>query len=152
MSEHIVVKRVMSASADAVWARVVDIAAYPRFMKDVLGVRILSDGPDGRIAEWSIRLRGSILKWRERGQVDTASRIVKFEQIDGDLEVFEGHWSVADEGGVVIATLEARFTIGIPLLADMLAPVAVRTFRDNATAMLADLDTVSTPGPRTVSA
>lgn len=151
MLEHIVVERRMQLPIETVWERVVDIEAYPSFMRDVISVTVSSNDETGRIAEWAIRLRGSILKWRERGIIDPVARVIRFEQVDGDLDVFQGAWFVESKPDGVVARLEASFQIGIPLLATMLTPIAVRTFRDNAEAMLRDLDGDGTAGKETVS-
>ncbi len=72
-------------------------------------------------------LKGSTLEWTERDIPDHARRRLDFAQLDGDLEQFEGAWTVTEnaDGGVTVR-LECDFDIGIPLLSDMLNPLPRR--------------------------
>jgi len=128
----------IAAPADRVWAAVVDIERYPESMKNVRWVEIREQlGDDKRHTAWSIVLKGSILEWEEHEHVDHDARVMSFKQISGDLEVFDGRW-VVEERGETLTTVsfEVVFEIGIPLLADMLNPVAKRSLRENSIDML----------------
>jgi ribosome-associated toxin RatA of RatAB toxin-antitoxin module len=72
----------------------------------------------------------------DRGRVD-------FEQTDGDLERFSGHWLIEplpNDPTSSDVSFFVDFEIGIPLLADMLNPIARRSLRDNAIRMLQALE------------
>jgi ribosome-associated toxin RatA of RatAB toxin-antitoxin module len=56
------------------------------------------------------------------------------------LAVFEGYWQLQRLTNQTCQTmLSVRFDIGIPMLSEMLNPVAERTIRDNSQKMLASL-------------
>jgi len=66
---------------------------------------------------------------------------ITFEQIDGDLSLFRGHWQLTPlEDGQTRACLRMEFEIGIPLLAAMLDPLAVDALTTNTTAMFGALE------------
>jgi ribosome-associated toxin RatA of RatAB toxin-antitoxin module len=121
-----------------VWDAVVDVERYPASMHSVRSVRVLAEeGPGVRLSAWSIVLKGSILEWHERDWLDEAARVVSFSQVSGDLERFEGAWRLREHGaGSTHVLLELSFEIGIPLLAEMLDPVAQRSLHENCAEML----------------
>ncbi|RDI55576.1 type II toxin-antitoxin system RatA family toxin [Nocardia mexicana] len=141
--QQVHVTHTMTSPIDEVWAAIKNITAYPAFMKNVEEVTLLDDaGPGGhRLSAWRVWLKGSILEWTEREEIDNATRTLRFEQIDGDLEIFLGYWRVEDGGdGLVRVDFRVEFEIGIPLLADMLNPVAATALRDNSTTMLREIE------------
>jgi ribosome-associated toxin RatA of RatAB toxin-antitoxin module len=128
----------IQAPADRVWEAVVDVERYPESMENVRWAKILEyEHADARKTAWSVLLKGSILEWRDRETLDHVARVMSFEQLSGDMEVFTGSWELTELGPERTAVkLEMRFEIGIPLLADMLNPVAERALRGNARDML----------------
>jgi ribosome-associated toxin RatA of RatAB toxin-antitoxin module len=128
----------IQADVDRVWAAVVDIERYPEVMDCVRWVKVVEfDQPTSRHSGWSIILKGSILQWEERETIDHDRKVMSFVQLSGDMETFVGSWTVTElEPGLTGVVLVMEFEIGIPLLADMLNPVAVRSLRGNCQDML----------------
>jgi len=62
---------------------------------------------------------------------------ISFVQLDGDLETYAGQWTVESIPGGARVVVAARIQHSIPLLADMLNPVAVEAFEQNTKDMLA---------------
>jgi ribosome-associated toxin RatA of RatAB toxin-antitoxin module len=132
----------IAAAPEDAWAVVVDVLGYPDCMESVDSVEIVEQ-PDERhrTTAWSVRLKGSVLRWVETEVIDHAARRFDFEQISGDLGAFVGHWAVAGApGGGSTVELHVDFDIGIPLLAEMLNPVAAEALRENAAQMLGSLE------------
>ncbi|GAA1256405.1 SRPBCC family protein [Kitasatospora nipponensis] len=128
---------------DEAWAAVVDVLGYPDCMESVDSVEIVEQtDASHRTTAWSVRLKGSVLRWVETELIDHPARRFDFEQISGDLGEFVGHWAVrpAPSGGSTVE-LHVDFDIGIPLLAPMLNPVAADALRESAAQMLASLET-----------
>jgi ribosome-associated toxin RatA of RatAB toxin-antitoxin module len=125
-----------------VWDTVVDIESYPALMESVRSVRIVDfAGPTERTVAWSVTLKGSILEWREVERLDPARHVVRFEQLSGDMERFEGAWRLtARAPHLTRVRLAVSFEIGIPLLAEMLNPVAQRSLHDNCREMLLGIE------------
>jgi len=132
----------IAAPPEDTWNAVVDVESYPACMDSVQSVTVLErSGEDRRTTAWSVRLKGSVLEWVEVEQLDHASRRFDFHQISGDLAHYVGHWAVrpSDTGGSVVS-LAVEFEIGIPLLEEMLNPVAAAAVRDNSRQMLDALE------------
>jgi ribosome-associated toxin RatA of RatAB toxin-antitoxin module len=130
------------APVDDVWNAVADVLSYPKFMPSVNRVEHLGHDSDGSmLTSWSVSLKGSNLEWTERDIADHSSRRLSFVQLDGDLDQFEGVWSVTEgEAGYVTIRLVCDFDIGIPLLAEMLNPVAARALSENCETMLRQIE------------
>ncbi|MEV6976587.1 SRPBCC family protein [Kitasatospora sp. NPDC093806] len=132
----------IAVAPEEAWPVVVDVLGYPGFMTSVDSVEIV-DQPDERhrTTAWSVRLKGSVLRWTEAELIDHAARRFDFEQISGDLGRLVGHWAVTagPDGGSTVA-LHVDFDLGIPLLAEMLDPVAADAFRESAAQMLGALE------------
>jgi ribosome-associated toxin RatA of RatAB toxin-antitoxin module len=139
---RIVVKEQIQEPLAEVWELVKNIEDYPKFMKSVREVKILSRTGEITDAEWAIDLKGSLLRWSERDVCRPEDHRIDFAQIDGDLETFEGHWYLqAVSENLTEVELQVNFEIGIPMLRDMLDPVAEKALRENAIAMLRSFST-----------
>ncbi|GAA3735497.1 type II toxin-antitoxin system RatA family toxin [Streptomyces tremellae] len=133
---------------EAAWAAVVDVEGYPDCMENVESVAV-TERPDEahRTTAWSVRLKGSVLRWTEDEVIDHTARRFDFRQVSGDLGAFAGHWGVRPAvGGHSTVSLHVDFDIGIPLLADLLNPVASDALRENAAQMLGALERRLTAG------
>lgn len=135
------VKVVIKAPVEAVWAAVKDVESYPTYMDNVQDVRVDADEPGSeRVSTWSVLLKGSLLEWTERERVDDGAHRIEFDQLDGDLDVFTGFWQLTPTGDGVEAVLAVDFEIGLPLLAEMLNPVAANALHDNSEQMLLEIE------------
>jgi uncharacterized membrane protein len=128
----------IEAPMDRVWETVVDVERYPASMETVRWVRVLDEERGGeRRTGWSVDLKGSILEWEEVEQLDREAGEMRFEQLRGDLLEFDGAWVLEKRGpNLTRVSFDVSFEIGIPLLADMLNPVAQRSLADNCVEML----------------
>ncbi|MBT0770046.1 SRPBCC family protein [Kineosporia sp. J2-2] len=136
------VTHTVAAGEPEAWAAVIDVEGYAACMDNVRSVRLVEKlTGERRLIAWSTFLKGSILEWTEEELLDHDAHRIVFHQTSGDLERFSGYWQVAPVGGGgSVITLYVDFEIGIPLLADMLNPVAVTALRENALQMLAGIE------------
>lgn len=140
----------IEAPLQTVWDAILDVDAYPTFMDNVEATKVLSDDGVNRTSSWSVLLKGSLLEWTEAEVVDASNGRITFHQLDGDLDVFDGFWHVvAQNGGTTAVTMRIEFEIGIPLLAEMLNPVAARALRDNSQQMLREIEARAQGGATT---
>jgi ribosome-associated toxin RatA of RatAB toxin-antitoxin module len=135
---HVEVELPIRAPAADAWRAVTRLEDYADYMENVESVTVLgTTGTGARVSEWSVLLKGSVLEWVEEDELDESTRTMTFHQISGDLDEFEGHWRVDDAGdGTSVVVFSVDFEIGIPLLADMLNPVASKALRENSEHML----------------
>ncbi|WP_267242637.1 type II toxin-antitoxin system RatA family toxin [Streptomyces sp. PR69] len=135
---HVEVNLPIKAPAADAWQAVIRLEDYAAYMENVESVSVLGETESGaRTSEWSVLLKGSVLEWVEVDELDEENRVMSFHQVSGDLDEFNGYWRVEDGGdGTSVVTFSVDFEIGIPLLADMLNPVATRALRENSEHML----------------
>lgn len=138
--ERVEVTRALRAAPELVWRTIRDIESYPSHMDHVLSIEVLEDCGSVRRAKWEVLLRGSVLRWEERGVIDDDQHRITFCQVHGDLSHFEGSWELVPAPEHVDVKLVIEFEIGIPLLADMLNPVARRSLLENLNSMLDDIE------------
>lgn len=134
------VHELLQAPIEKVWELVRDVEGYPQRMETVRDIEVLESGENWKLVAWEAELKGSILKWVEREEQDPEAYRLSYRQVDGDLERFDGYWQLTSQGPEVTeAVLVVHFDIGIPMLKDMLEPVAERAIRDNSSRMLTSL-------------
>jgi ribosome-associated toxin RatA of RatAB toxin-antitoxin module len=138
----------VEAPIERVWNTILDVERYPESMETVRYVRVVKElGDSSRRVAWSVLLKGSILEWEEQEEIDPIARRVVFKQLQGDLEHFDGDWSLEDLGSERTKVLfKVSFEIGIPMLAEMLNPVAQRSLRENSIEMLRGIERASAVG------
>jgi ribosome-associated toxin RatA of RatAB toxin-antitoxin module len=138
----------LDTELQAVWTLICDMEAYPRFMEPVKEVQILSKTESFYVSRWVVELKGSLLCWIQEEHHDPRTFEIHYAQREGDLERFQGAWRLkpAPDGGT-LASLEVDFEIGIPMLRDMLNPVAERALRENSLRMLSSLDACRQSNP-----
>lgn len=125
-----------TASVEDVWAALLDSESYATYMEEVREIRVLEWSGDKRTSQWAVLLKGSELEWTEEETIDHARRRIEFRQLDGDLAYFTGYWQVTSDGLTTTAELSVEFDIGIPMMSEMLNPVAARALEDNSRAIL----------------
>ena len=139
MPDVAVTAAVPDACPDVVFSAVADFASYAKHTDTVRDV-VVTTAPDGAVeSAWEVNFRNGVLVWTERDVVDPAARRIDFEQVDGDFVVFTGTWAVEPDGDGATVRFTASFDLGMPSLAPMVDPIAVRTLVDNVQAILRGL-------------
>ncbi|MEU0060984.1 SRPBCC family protein [Streptomyces sp. NPDC006334] len=134
---HVEVNLQIKAPVEETWRAVTRLEDYAAYMENVESVTVRGEAHGKRLSEWSVLLKGSVLEWVEEDQLDESTRTMTFHQISGDLDRFSGYWRVDPQGSdASLVTFSVDFEIGIPLLADMLNPVAAKALRENSDQML----------------
>ncbi|MEV7617174.1 SRPBCC family protein [Streptomyces sp. NPDC089799] len=104
---------------------------YPELVDTVKDVRV-HDGATGTetVSDWQVYFRNGILSWTERDVFDHEALTIVFDQEEGDFDVFRGTWamSACDEGTSL--SFDAEFDFGVPSLASIIDPVAVRVLTE----------------------
>ncbi|MEU4559557.1 SRPBCC family protein [Actinoplanes sp. NPDC023936] len=125
--------------ADRVWTALLDTESFASYMEEVSEIRIVESDGDRRLSDWAVLLKGSLLEWQEEELIDRDRRRIEFRQTEGDLAYFFGHWQVTEHEQGCTVELRVEFDIGIPLMAEMLNPVAARALEDNSRRILGQL-------------
>ncbi len=134
-----VLGKVTGLSSAEIYARLADFAIYPKYSPAVRSVVVTESG-DGRFySEWEVSFREGILRWKEEDTFAPDARRLRFSQIEGDIESFDGEWSVDEMPGGCLVRFSCAFDMGIPGLDDILEPIAEQALRDNARSILKGL-------------
>lgn len=130
---------VPAADPAAVFATLADFARYPEFTDAVRQVAVATAEDGSLHSRWEVNFRNGVLRWAERDVLDPRRRVITFDQLDGDFDVFTGEWRVEAAGDDVIVVFDAEFDLGMPSLAPIIDPIAERALVENLRRILVGL-------------
>lgn len=138
MRQHVEIgARIPGQVPEEVFEVVRDFERWPQLAPDVEDVRIIKGSGNRSLSEWKVHFRGGLLCWTEEDVLDEQGLEVVFRQTEGDLAEFAGRWSVTQDGdGHARVTAVVDFDFGIPSLAELIDPVAVRTLANTIRSIL----------------
>lgn len=133
---YIEVSTIVQGSRETAYQMASDMESYPRFMENVISVKVLERGKDFTVTQWEANAAGRIIKWQEKDIFDAINKTITYEQIKGDLKKFQGQWLFKEfnQGTEIVLTVD--FDLGIPMLSGLLNPILQKITRDNSQAML----------------
>lgn len=130
MSVHVTVEAITAIEPAEAFRRLADYAHYPDHTATVRSVELFErDGVP--YSTWRVDFRGGILCWTERDEIDADRLRLAFVQVDGDLDRFDGAWTVLPFGSGARLTFTAELDLGIPSLAPLVDPIAKDALRGN---------------------
>ncbi|MCG8296409.1 SRPBCC family protein [Pseudomonas entomophila] len=127
---------VPSQSAEQVYAAISNFSLYPQLCESVRNIEIESIDDNQVLSNWEVNFHSGILKWQERDVFDPANLHIHFRQTAGDIDHFSGYWQVSEAPEGASIAFHSCFDLGMPMLADMLDPVARQAIRDNISAII----------------
>ncbi len=137
---YVEVQKLIRAKPEAVYQVLSDMESFPRFMENVVSVQVVRRDGNSTDSQWHVTLQGAPFRWLERDTFLPDEGRITYQQISGDLKRFEGEWRIVEADGGTSVTLTTDFEFGMPMIANLLNPVAKLILRRNAEAMLAALD------------
>jgi ribosome-associated toxin RatA of RatAB toxin-antitoxin module len=124
-------------SADAAYDRIRKFETYPDLVDEVRSVVVHADDRGGPItSDWEVYFRNGPLRWSEVDYFQEQQRKIIFEQTTGDFEVFRGSWAVEPLDGGCKVVFSTTFDFGIPSLAGILEPIAVKVLKEGIALVL----------------
>lgn len=140
MTITVSIEALAAVMADEAYRRLIDFDRYPELTSTVRSVDVEpGDVDDVLLSSWAVDFRGGILHWTERDSLDRTARVLSFEQVVGDLDVFAGRWHVLPDGDGCRVLFDAELDMGIPSLAAIIDPIARNALRDNVLLILSGL-------------
>jgi ribosome-associated toxin RatA of RatAB toxin-antitoxin module len=121
---------------DEIYAMVKQIEEFPRYMPDVHEVTIVERCNGRTVSDWVTSVDGTEFLWREEEFIDDLDRRIRYRLIEGDLEKFEGSWTITPDPTGTRVELTVDFDFGIPNLADLIGPILELRVRENSEMML----------------
>ncbi|MGY4523652.1 type II toxin-antitoxin system RatA family toxin [Pseudomonas sp. UBA4617] len=139
MNEVSLNAHVPSQSAQQVYAAISNFSVYPQLCESVRNIEIETIAEHEVLSHWEVNFHSGILKWQERDVFDRDNLHIHFRQTAGDIEHFSGSWQVSETDGGASIAFRSCFDLGLPMLADMLDPVARQAIHDNISAIIQGL-------------
>jgi coenzyme Q-binding protein COQ10 len=130
---------VISAPARVVYELAKDQEKFPEFMPDVESVTILERRPDSVLSRWKTLVEEAPIEWTEEDRFDDNALRIDYKLLEGDLDKFEGAWTLHESGGETRVMLSVDYDFGVPTLAELIGPTLERKVRENSEMMLAAL-------------
>jgi Polyketide cyclase / dehydrase and lipid transport len=116
--------RVDGIPAEEVLERLADVEGYAAHSEAIQDISVQRESADAAVSFWNVDFHGGQMEWSQRDEVDREKLELRFSQIEGDSDVWEGSWRVVDTGAAVAAAFRADYDLGLPSLADQLNPLA----------------------------
>jgi ribosome-associated toxin RatA of RatAB toxin-antitoxin module len=138
MARVVLQSKVVGRSADEVFALLSDLEKYPGCGAAVRSLKVEKDG-DRLMSTWEVNFHGGVMRWKEEDVFSPEERTLRFRQIDGDMDSFEGEWRVTPTDDGCVVDFRADFDLGLPGLSSMLEPIAEQALRDNTRGILSGM-------------
>ena len=129
-------KITINGDGNKIYEIIKDMASYPNFMKDLVGVEILERGENYTISHWVTNADGRRIVWTERDTFYPEELKITYAQTEGDLKKMEGAWTIVEQADGCEVTLAVDFEFGIPMIAGLLNPILKKKVRENSENML----------------
>lgn len=122
---------VLGENARTVFESVAKFDRFPQLAPHVSSTTVHGTLPDAKgSSSWELHFRSGLLRWTEEDHFLQDELEIRFEQEDGDFDVFEGKWAVRQEDENVVVHFEVDFDFGIPSLEGILDPIAERVIKE----------------------
>ncbi|MFG2847118.1 type II toxin-antitoxin system RatA family toxin [Kitasatospora sp. NPDC048296] len=144
---------VRGLTPDEVYRRVCDFESFAALAPEVIRRTSVALEDDGaRTSHWEVSFYEGILRWTERDVCDPVDRAITFTQTSGDLADFFGSWRVAPDGDGAVVRFHCDFDLGMPVIADIIEPIALAAFDSTMTQLVRGLFGAGTPVETSVAA
>ncbi len=130
--------RVPNRKAADVYPTLIDFERYPELVHDVRSVRTGEE--DGvKVSSGEVNFHGGILRWKEEDLFLPEAHAIRFNQIEGDVDAFDGEWRVVDTDDGCDIDFIADFELGTSVLSALLEPIAEIALRANIRSIITGL-------------
>ena len=106
------------------------------YMENVAQIVEEPEGKNNSIISWDCMVDDVEFSWKQRNTYDEGNHLIAFELIEGDFDVLEGAWQVLEDSGKVHLRLNIRYSIGLPVIEDVLGPILKEKLEENSISML----------------
>src|SRR5262249_10933451 len=134
-----ILARALDVSCAEAYAKVSDLAQYPKYSAAVRSVKILKAQNGRSTSLWEVNFRDGILRWTEEDEFSPDKLTIDFRQTEGDIEFFSGRWTIGPAYMGCLIGFSCDFDLGIPGLNDFLEPIAQQALQDNTRSIIRGL-------------
>lgn len=109
--------RVLSARPWEVLRLITRVENFSTYLPNIKRCRLIRRDRTHSLTDWLVEIDGIPVSWREESVFDHRNFSIRFKLVEGDLEDFEGAWSLAElSPGQTEVRFEASIKFGIPVL------------------------------------
>lgn len=137
---QVATSRILPAKRWKVFRFITRMQHYQQYMPSVKQCTVLERFPNGAITCWSVEVDGIPMGWKERDEFDLANFSIHFKALEGDLERFEGRWTLKDHNDGTEVMVEVRAKLGIPLVTKLLEEAVRDKLKKNFDLMLSAME------------
>lgn len=130
------VQKIIPAKKWKVLRLLTRIQDFPRFMPNVKECTVISREKNRTVTCWSVDMDGVPLSWKEEEVFDFKKGVIRFRALEGDLECFEGEWSIQGDARKTEISVTVKALIGLPMIEQMVGGILAEKISKNFTAML----------------
>lgn len=110
------VRRVLPTTFGQALRLITRIEDFPKYVPSIKRCRLIRRDRTHSVTEWIVELEGIPISWREEAVFDPRNRMLRFQLIEGDLEKFEGRWTLfGTDAGETEVLFEAVLKLGVPV-------------------------------------
>ena len=141
MTETVRVEMNVRQPPEVAFDFVLDVENYSRLMPNVNRVSILQQDGRRRTTHWDTEIEGAPLIWTEEDTILRSELRIEFDCIEGDFDVFRGCWEVVrvNVGGHAHVACELEYSIGIPVIEEIVGRILRQKMCENLEVMLRGL-------------
>lgn len=139
MRELEIITNVPGRRAAELFNLLCDFERYPAYSQAVRKVTVTSSTGNRAVSSWEVSFHRGILCWTEEDEFLPQTNTIRFQQLEGDIEHFSGTWTLHDTESGCVLRFAARLDLGIPMLSNLLEPIAEQALRDNIRSIVAGL-------------
>ncbi len=131
------IRKTLPAKRWKVLRLITRLKEFPKNMPNVKECTVLERDGEGAVTCWSVEVDKIPFSWKQRDTFDFKNFAVRFRSVEGDLEHFEGSWTLREhpEGGTDVE-VEASVRIGIPLIEQVIGRMVADKLKKNFELML----------------
>lgn len=122
--------------AKRVYKMLTDIESYPRYMKNIDKVTVLSHADSQAQSQWEATLDGKKIVWIEEDVMDAGECTISYRLVEGDLSEMAGCWQVTESEAGCTVSLKVSFAFANPMLAMFVEPILKRKLEENSQMLL----------------
>lgn len=113
-----------------------DMTSFPNYMPNVLGVDEKKITETTSIVNWQCKIDNAPFSWTQENTYDRSNFAINFCLVEGDFDALNGTWKVEDDDKKLILKLQLDYSIGMPVIEDILGPILREKLKSNSLEML----------------
>ena len=118
-------------SADESFPLLTRMQDYPKFSETVLDLQVSPEDEKSSVSTWKVKFGPGTATWSQQDTFDAPAKTIRFHRLSGDIDDFNGSWTLRDTTTGCQAHFQAEFDTGLFLLAGVVEPMIENLLKEN---------------------